>query len=240
MKLKTFISSIFIFLGFGCATVTFNESYDLRKFNENLSYPEIGQVIKDELGNSLVKKSDLNYYWTFEIPTKELYSRENFASPNYYLLPGVGEYTSTVNTKNGSYPCYTFKYVRDDSVNHATVPKVGNIEFCYDDIDKKLIHRFKLLGYRGAEYQLDISNFKLQKKFSDGSFIQELVYNGVVNNYLKFIYREFTDNMARPAFTQELQYDVSKSKIIGFKGVRLEVIDADNTSIEYKVLKSFD
>lgn len=70
-------------------------------------------------------------------------------------------------------------------------------------------------------------------------FKQEFVFNGKVDNNLKFIYREYSENMARPAFTQELQYDLKESNIIGFKGVRLEILKATNTVIEYKILSSF-
>lgn len=70
-------------------------------------------------------------------------------------------------------------------------------------------------------------------------FKQEFIYNGRVGNALKFTYREFVDDLARPAFTQELQYDLSESNIIGFRGLRIEVINASNTKIEYKVLSYF-
>jgi len=70
-------------------------------------------------------------------------------------------------------------------------------------------------------------------------FEQQLIYNGRVNNSLRFVYREFNNDMARSAFTQEVQYDLKESKIIGFKNVRIEVIEATNSSITYKVLKAF-
>jgi hypothetical protein len=50
------------------------------------------------------------------------------------------------------------------------------------------------------------------------------------------VYREFKDNLARPAFTQELKYDLGQSRVIGYKGARFEVLDAGNTAITYKVL----
>lgn len=71
-------------------------------------------------------------------------------------------------------------------------------------------------------------------------FKQEIIFNGKVNNSLKFIYREYVNDMARPAFTQDMQYDLAESNIIGFKGLRIEVIKATNTNIEYKVLSSFN
>lgn len=70
-------------------------------------------------------------------------------------------------------------------------------------------------------------------------FKQEFIFNGKVDNNLKFIYREYISDFARPAFTQELQYDLNESNVIGFKGLRIEIIKVTNTSIQYKVLSTF-
>jgi hypothetical protein len=75
---------------------------------------------------------------------------------------------------------------------------------------------------------------------SELSFVQELLYNGRAGDILKFVYREFSNDLARPAFTQEIQYDVRQSSEIGFREVRLEVLQATNTSITYRVLRTFD
>lgn len=69
---------------------------------------------------------------------------------------------------------------------------------------------------------------------------QEFIYNGKTNTTLKFTYREFYDDMARPSFTQELVYDINESNIIGFRGLRIEVLNTTNTNIEYRVLSFFD
>lgn len=71
-------------------------------------------------------------------------------------------------------------------------------------------------------------------------FKKEFVFNGKAGNSLKFVYREYINDMARPAFNQDLQYDLSESNIIGFKGMRIEVIKATNTAIYYQVLSSFN
>ena len=76
-------------------------------------------------------------------------------------------------------------------------------------------------------------------KLEDPAFSQELIYNGRVGNSVKFIYREFSNQMARAAFSQEVQYDLELSKIIGFKGVRIEIIDATNSEITYQVKNHF-
>ena len=68
---------------------------------------------------------------------------------------------------------------------------------------------------------------------------QEFIYNGKIGTGIKFTYREFSDNLARPAFSQDLQYDLSEGTTVGFKGLRIEVIHAANTKIEYKVTSYF-
>ena len=72
-----------------------------------------------------------------------------------------------------------------------------------------------------------------------GCFKKEFIFNGRAGNTLNFTYREYINNLARPAYTQNLQYDLSESNIVGFRGLRIEVLNATNTNIEYKVLSDF-
>ena len=61
-----------------------------------------------------------------------------------------------------------------------------------------------------------------------------------IGDILKFTYREFTFyGYARDAFTQDVQYDLKEDPIIGFKGARVEVIEATNREITYKVISYF-
>lgn len=75
-------------------------------------------------------------------------------------------------------------------------------------------------------------------EFTD-SFQQTLIYSGRLGDKINVSYREFSNNTARPAFNNDVEYDLSVSKTIGYKGALIEVIDADNASITYKVLRNF-
>lgn len=75
---------------------------------------------------------------------------------------------------------------------------------------------------------------------SENSFQQTLLYNGRVGDKINIGYRESSGNMARPAFNNEVEYDLSESKTIGYKGARIEVIEATNQSIKYRVLSNFN
>ena len=72
------------------------------------------------------------------------------------------------------------------------------------------------------------------------SFKREIVYNGRSGGTIKILYREFNEDRIRPAFSQEVSYDLEQGKTIGFKTSRFQVLDADNTQIKYVVLHHFD
>lgn len=71
------------------------------------------------------------------------------------------------------------------------------------------------------------------------NFRQELIYNGRSGETVKFLYREFSGDYARPPFSQDVQYDLKDGNTIGFKGARIEIIEASNTRLSYRVLSSF-
>lgn len=75
---------------------------------------------------------------------------------------------------------------------------------------------------------------------SPNSFQQSIIYSGKVGNRIKFGYREFSGNTARPAFNNDVDYDLNESKIVGYKGARIEVIEATNEAIRYKLLSNFN
>lgn len=81
---------------------------------------------------------------------------------------------------------------------------------------------------RGKEEQIGTEYFR-----------KTLIYNGHVGNVIRIGYREFIDDRARPAFSNEVQYDLDEGNIIGYGGAQLEVIEATNTNIRYKVIKYF-
>jgi len=72
-------------------------------------------------------------------------------------------------------------------------------------------------------------------KYHEGSFKQVLVYNGKSENTIKMQYREYNDDLARPAFFQDLIYNISESKEIGFRGMRINIIEANNLEIKFVI-----
>jgi hypothetical protein len=69
---------------------------------------------------------------------------------------------------------------------------------------------------------------------------KELIYTGVSKNVISLVYREYQNDLARPAFSQDLKYDLGEGRVIGFKGARFEVIKATNLGLTFKTLKHLD
>ncbi len=71
--------------------------------------------------------------------------------------------------------------------------------------------------------------------------LQKIVeYNGRTGSVLNFTYREFTDGMARSAFTTDFKMDLNEGDEIGYKGSRITIHEATNNKITYTVTKNFN
>jgi len=82
---------------------------------------------------------------------------------------------------------------------------------------------------------------RIQKPMeSSNSFQQALIYSGKVGSRIRLGYREFSGNAARPAFNNDVDYDLTESKVVGYKGARIEVIEATNEQIRYRLISNFN
>tara|TARA_Y100001970_G_C14190539_1_gene835093 strand:+ start:221 stop:1267 length:1047 start_codon:yes stop_codon:yes gene_type:complete len=81
---------------------------------------------------------------------------------------------------------------------------------------------------------------EIKGNYNDVLTQQELIYNGRSGDTVKFLYREFTsEGMARAAFQQVVTYDLKIGEVIGFKGARFRILEADNINLSYEVLNHF-
>ncbi|MBU2445177.1 MAG: hypothetical protein KJ666_06335 [Bacteroidetes bacterium] len=71
---------------------------------------------------------------------------------------------------------------------------------------------------------------------TENSFRAQIIYSGITGNTVKAVYREFSNDYARPAFTQELQYSLDESNVISYKSIKIKIIKATNSEIEFTVV----
>jgi len=86
--------------------------------------------------------------------------------------------------------------------------------------------------------KLDIFQQMDEKYYAaDDLFISELVYTGKEKETVFLHYREYTGaGLARSPFFQQLRYDIEKTSIIKFKSLSIEVLNATNESILFRIL----
>jgi hypothetical protein len=71
----------------------------------------------------------------------------------------------------------------------------------------------------------------------------QLIYSGKSVNTIRITYREFSNDLTRPTFSQDLTYDISERKKMDFEGTVfegtvIEVKEASNSFITFVVLES--
>lgn len=76
---------------------------------------------------------------------------------------------------------------------------------------------------------------------SGSGFRKELLYQGIQGETVRLSYREYANDMARPAFQQDLTYNMERAgpTRVTFKGVQLEISGANNNGLSYRVLTGF-
>jgi len=202
----------------GCAAPTYNYS----PITKRISIPSIGTNQIAQVGESLVIQG--KEVESKALNVKDIIQIANSYSlqPGYYLLRGSDEKYQTyeansINGPRNQNPYITAVMVATDSQKICVTSGLGGLK---------------------CEVSSDFEQSST-KIVSKEAFQQTLIYNGKIGNEIKIGYREFSGDAARPAFSNEVTYDLTHSKKIGYKGARIEVIGATNEVIEYRVITNF-
>lgn len=219
--MKKIISTLFLVTLTSCLPTYNIPTYQVKDFNN----VELNVEKKAEIGEKLIEKGTkvINDAILIEsIPQSKAYNNLTVKTgdvlPMVLVYKGYKLYSNnpdTVHLDNGVAVSIKYGYAYP-----YTFSNIGTFQI--------------IMAKEKIKYTETSSEKNCEKCFK-----QQFIFNGKVNNSLKFTYREFVNDMARPAFNQDLQYDLSESNIIGFRGLRIEVLKANNISIEYKVLSSF-
>jgi hypothetical protein len=238
MVTGTFLSLILFFAG--CST-KLDKLERVQAQRLKILSPDLNKSVVSELGDTLV---DQGYSSTRTAINVLQDSNADYVAWNIFL--GKGLYAGMLKDKKYIYYFPVDAEVRLSSWSvsdgFADGHEVG-IAVPADTSEVYLLPWVNLTGspeiakFREGSPQYELTG---ATETQTASFRQQIIYNGRVGNNLKFIYREFSNNQARAPFTQEVQYDLTESSTIGFKGVRIEVIEASNTQLEYKVLSHFN
>lgn len=182
--------------------------------------PTVGETVTAQIGDHLLQKGEI-------VEEEVLNVRSSVDGALYDILPG-------------SYP--QLGYIGTDKLYAGTGVVKGALADPFVGISTRAQEpgRVCVVTGFGARVCYDASaDTSMKASARDASFQQTLIYNGRVGNRINIGYREFSNSLARPAFNNNVEYDLSSSKTIGYKGASIEVINADNSSITYRVLSTF-
>lgn len=206
----------------GCAA----PSYNYQPVPKHVSKPPVDSINTAYIGDKMLEQGLL-------VDREVLNIQEITKVFGYTLTPGF--YLKTGHNKKGTY------FKPSNHIANGGVVQRGIISDPFKDVMLGVDGKLCVITFANAksctdEHRAVISTIAIA---SDDSFQQTLIYSGKVGDKINVDYREFSSNVARPAFNNDVEYDLKESKQIGYKGALLEVIDANNQNITYRVLRNF-
>ena len=224
MRIVSIVLGGFVLALVGCATPTYNYKPE----SVSISEPPIDSTNTTQVGDEMLNQGK------FQVSEILYLSQQNEVRWAYTLHPGIYR-------KTGDDPAGEF-FMPGSGPDAGRVEKAGladpwkAIMLKKEQPDLCVVTAFNLgVCVNGVGIER-----RKQKLVTQDSFQQTLIYSGKVGNKINIGYREFSNNNARPAFNNNVEYDLSESKVIGYKGAQLEVIEATNQAIKYRVIRNFN
>ena len=223
---KIIFLSLLSFVLTACSTVKYNYVVETKQ----ISYPDLNVVTKTFIGDDMVRQGTVASRDVIYFPQTTVVSRgvdytihageyPKVGEDQKYLFFGLNELNSGVTVGKSTFADIPVGIRTSKKDNDLCIVTVSGGSICKSD-----------------------ASFSYQKKnvTYQNAFQQILIYNGKVGNKINIGYKEFNNDFARPAFSNNVEYDLSESKVIRYKGAKLEIIKATNQFIEYKVYSNFN
>jgi hypothetical protein len=223
----------------GCATISISETK-----LKLIEYPQLNKVVTAKIGEDVVKYGNLNVSKGIVVKGKIIRDYDGF---NHGFKSN--QERSGLAFKRDDDECYgpLNGIVQDAFGTQFRDNRIWFVCVRESDVNKSL-YLYKYTGrYReevddiNNEYNIvsEMTSSYRDGNYLDSNFLQILIYNGKINNSIKFLYREFIDNISTPNFKQDISYNLEESNIITFKGLKIKIISSTSQSVTYEVLDNF-
>lgn len=251
--MKFLVAAIVIALTFTACS----DSYNVRPFNSSISPPKhivyknytIGAVQTAYVGAPVVRVKDYyvtrSYFKSYTSQRALSVTMDNTPTIHY---PASTQFLviSTISYNNTKYFVVIPKHPLPDNTR-LLVTKNGQYNglVLTRDSDDGEVNIFKACGDEDdiciKPIATTLTPARIEKlgdkPLKTHDFISyEIIYSGATKNTINLLYREYTsDDMARPAYTQNLTYDRT-SPTLRFRNVEIRVVDASNQDLKYTVV----
>lgn len=203
--------------------------------------PPIGRETTREIGESLVSSG----IRTMRVRTHWKVTLKEDASGKMGFLSMFRQVKASAGT-SGSLLWHSSKKTPMFCVNPQGNGEVRPSEMagCFVDTDKD--GKFDALAFPGYDTDKDLDRpiaYELvalessEEIESRDSYFVEVLYQGISRGEVKISYREFKGGIARPAFTQDVTYELEPdgSGMVAFRGLRIKIVKATRENITYVV-----
>jgi hypothetical protein len=221
---QIFFALVFAFLLGGCATPKYN--YSPRSIS--ISEPPIGSVTVVRIGDTMLRQGKYREHDALNLRAIRQVSWAYTLHPGYYLKDGEDEQAEYYSPGRGE--------------DGGRVEKAGIADPWKSVMAKKAAPELCVVTVFNISVCKVVQDVERTKHpvLAQDSFQQTLIYNGRVGSKINVGYREFSQNMARPAYNNNVEYDLNESTRIGYKGAELEVTEATNQHIKFRMLRNFN
>ncbi len=252
--IKTFVVvAIAVTSLIGCASTA---SYKERTITDavapttqNISWPAVNVETEVEIGQSMISRSRKTVTPAVNLENDLVHAGKYSDNYDYMLTIPSGKLIAAGSAANGIFfksdakVLFQYRSTKNET-NQPPEQLVGGIYVPNNSADLQEVYwiwgDFPPSQASSEQHAGAVITKSVHEVSSPTSFVRELVYSGVIENSLSVLYREFLNDMARPAFSQDLKSDLAKDAVIGYKNARFKVYEATNTKIRYIVLNPLE
>jgi hypothetical protein len=205
--------------------------------------PPIGQEARREIGDSLVRSgvSRVKTLTAWKITLKEnVDAKMGFTAMFRAVKASAGTSGQMLYHSAAKNPMLC---VTPQGAASISPPAMAG---CFVDTDKD--GKMDALAFPGHKVDKSLPapvTYEVQEQVTSAevedsrSYSVDVLYQGLSKGEAKISYREFKGGVARPAFTQDVSYelDADGTGLIAFRGLRIQIIKATREGITYIVQK---
>ena len=192
-----------------------------------VSEPPIGVISTSRIGDAMLMQGQYREHEALYIPSARKVGVAYTLQPGYYLKDGEAESTEFFSPRGEEAGRIDKIFVADRS--KAVMARNKRTELCIVSVYNN--YTCEPIG--------DVEWVK-RPVLAQDAFQRTLIYNGKVGARINIAYRESSNNLSRPAFNNNVEYDLSDSNRIAYQGAELEVLEATNQHIKFKLLRNFN
>ncbi len=211
-----------------------------------VSYPPSEELVRKNIGDTIIKKGKLELRDALNITKQTKFNKADGDSSIWTCAltvePQTVFFRGKYQTNKKQADCYGTVNTRRTLADGTTNFNCPGAPLIAADICKEPNGNiFMAFLSQRAELKQDFDNLQFLKQASSSkdNFVQEIVYNGREGDKVKFVYKEYSGDSAKPDYFQEFHSSLSKGADVIFKNVKFEILEANGSSIAYKVEQSF-